>query len=61
MNTDMTGFRWFFGKLCFLVLRTKVASALNGLRVDTSQNEAIRYSTGTNETLWYFNGTVEGT
>ena len=30
MNTIMTGFRWF---LCILVLRTKVALALEGLLV----------------------------
>ena len=30
MNTNMTGLRWF-SKICILVLRTKVASALEGL------------------------------
>ena len=35
MNTNMTGFRWIskiFAKVCVLVLWTKVASALEGLR-----------------------------
>ena len=31
MNTNMIGFRWFFRKLCILVLWTKLASALEGL------------------------------
>ena len=31
MNTNMTGFKWFFKKLCVLVLWMKVASALEGL------------------------------
>ena len=32
MNTYMTGYRYFFQKLCVLVLWTKVASALEGLK-----------------------------
>ena len=31
MNTNMTGFRCVFFKYCFLVLWTKVASAMEGL------------------------------
>ena len=31
MNTNMTGFRWFFENLCVFVFWTKVASALEGL------------------------------
>ena len=33
MNTNMIGFRWFSKNICVLVLWTKVASALEGLRV----------------------------
>ena len=32
MNTNTIGFRLFLKKLCVLVLLTKVASALEGLR-----------------------------
>ena len=38
MNTNMSGFRWFFKNLCILVLWTKVASALEGLNI----NEIVR-------------------
>ena len=31
MNTNMTGFRWFFKDLCVLVIWTKVTSALEVL------------------------------
>ena len=31
MNTNMTGFKWISKKHCILVLRMKVASALEGL------------------------------
>ena len=31
MNTSMIGFRWFFITLSILVLREKLASALEGL------------------------------
>ena len=33
MNTNTTGFRWFSKNLCILVLWTKVASVLEGLRL----------------------------
>ena len=33
MNTNMTGFRWFSKNICILVLWTKVASALEGLKL----------------------------
>ena len=33
MNTNMTGFRFFFKNLCILVLWMKVTSALEGLNV----------------------------
>ena len=33
MNTNMTGFGWFFKNLCFIVLWMKVALSLEGLRV----------------------------
>ena len=33
MNTNMARFRWFSKNLSVLVLRTKVALALEGLRV----------------------------
>ena len=33
MNTNMTGLKWFTKNLCVIVLWTKVASALEGLRV----------------------------
>ena len=32
MNIDMAGLRWFFNHLCVLVLWTKVASVMEGLR-----------------------------
>ena len=33
MNTNMTGFRWFKKNLCIVVLRTEVASTLEGLKI----------------------------
>ena len=38
MNTNMTGFRWLFKNLGILVLWTKVAVALEELRVDVCHN-----------------------
>ena len=32
MNTNKTGFKWFSKYLCVLVLETKVASAMEGLK-----------------------------
>ena len=36
MNTNMTGFIWFSKEMCILVIWTKVASALEGLRKTTN-------------------------
>ena len=52
MNTNMTGLRRFSKNLCILVLRAKVASALEGLRMygltgvfKTRKMDMILYST----------------
>ena len=42
MNTNMTGFRCVFFILCALVLGTKVASALEGLRSQTVVRDSVK-------------------
>ena len=41
MNTNMTEFRWFLKNICVLVLWTKVASALEGLRGTISKRNYL--------------------
>ena len=48
MNTNMIGFRCFFKNLCVLVLWTRVASALEGLRVISGTTAASFMSDNSN-------------
>ena len=46
MNTNMTGFRWFFQNICVLVLWAKVALALEGLNHSCLQGLSHDLETG---------------